>query len=154
MLVGQHVAIGLGLPGHELRAGRHLGVGFVFGITAAVEADGSPHNSREQVKTNKLSFLQAPPDGEGVPPGGVADVLERVLVLVGPEVMDVVKGNSRAQHRPCRRGSVMFGAVVMLDPDPAENRVEMVGDIAGRVHVSRAGPAQFVDQNPVLLRHR
>src|SRR5262249_37148251 len=26
-LVGQRAAIGLGLPGHELRAGRHLGVG-------------------------------------------------------------------------------------------------------------------------------
>jgi hypothetical protein len=40
----------------------------------------------------------------------------------------------------------------MLDTDPAENRVEMVGDIAGRVDVSRAGPAQFVDKNPVPLR--
>ena len=47
----------------------------------------------------------------------------------------------------------MFGAVVVLDPDPAENRVEMVGDVAGRVNVSRAGAAQFVDKDPVLLRH-
>ena len=40
----------------------------------------------------------------------------------------------------------------MLHLDPAENRVEMVGDIAGRVDVSRAGAAQLVDSNPVLLR--
>ena len=42
----------------------------------------------------------------------------------------------------------------MLDPDPAENRVEMVGDVAGRIDVSRAGAALFVDQDSVLLRHR
>jgi hypothetical protein len=40
----------------------------------------------------------------------------------------------------------------MLHLDPAENRVEMVGDIAGRVDVSRAGAAQLVDNNPVPLR--
>jgi orotidine-5'-phosphate decarboxylase len=47
----------------------------------------------------------------------------------------------------------MFGAVVVLDPDTAENRMQMVGDIAGRVDVSCAGAAQFIDKNPVLLRH-
>src|SRR5262249_56535735 len=100
---------------------------------------------------NSLSFLQIPADGEVVPLGRVADVLERVLVLVGPEVMDVVEGGSRAQHRPRRCRSVMVGAVVVLDPDPAENRVEMVGDIAGRVDVRRAGAAQVVDEDSVLL---
>jgi hypothetical protein len=66
--------------------------------------------------------------------------------------MDVVVGGRRAQHQPRRRGSVLFGALVMLHLDPAENRVEMVGDIAGRVDVSRAGAAQLVDNNPVPLR--
>jgi Lyase len=154
VLVGQHAATGLGAPGHELRAGRHLGVGFPFGIPATVEADGRPHDPCEPVETYKLSFVQVPADGEVVPLRGVADVLERVLVLVGPEVVDVGEGGSRAQHRPRRRGSVMFGAVVVLDPDPAENRVEMVGDVASRVDVSRAGAAQLIDKDAVLLGHR
>src|SRR5215469_12656129 len=90
-LVGQRAAIGLGLPGHELRTGRHLGVGLIFGITATVETDGGAHDPGEQVETDGLSFRQVPPDGEVVPLDRVADVLERVLVLVGPEVVDVVK---------------------------------------------------------------
>ncbi|HZC99974.1 MAG TPA: hypothetical protein VFA46_07205 [Actinomycetes bacterium] len=78
----------------------------MFRITSAVEADGSLHNPREQVEANKLSFLQAPADGEVVPVRGVADVLERVLVLVGPEVMNVVVGAAepsidRAAAAPC-----------------------------------------------------
>src|SRR5262249_1265544 len=103
---------------------------------------------------NSLSFLQIPADGEVVPLGRVADVLERVLVLVGPEVMDVVEGGSRAQHRPRRYRSVMVGAVVVLDPDPAENRVEMVGATAGRVPVGRAGAAQAGGEDPVPLPPR
>ena len=47
----------------------------------------------------------------------------------------------------------MFGAVVVLDPDPAQNGMEMVGDIAGCVDVSGAGTAQLVDQDPVVLGH-
>src|SRR5262245_49042725 len=153
-LVGEHATIGARAAGHEARAGRHLGVAIPFRITSAVEADGGPHHPREQVEANKLPFLQAPADGEVIPARGVTDVLERVLVLVGPEVMDVAEGGRRAQHRPRRRGPVVVGAVVVLDTDTAENRVEVVGDIAGRVDVRRAGPAQLVDKNPVVLRDR
>src|SRR5215470_11196704 len=96
LLVAKRAAIGLGPPGHELRAGCHLGIGFPFGITATVEANGSANNPCEQVEANEFSVLQASADGEVVPPGRVADVLERVLVLVGPEIMDVVKRGSRA----------------------------------------------------------
>ncbi len=39
---------------------------------------------REQVETDKLAFLQAAADDEIVPFLSVANVLERVLVLVGP----------------------------------------------------------------------
>jgi hypothetical protein len=69
VLVGKHAAIGLGTPGDELRAGRHLGVGFPFGITAPVEADGCPHDPSEQVEASKLSLLQASADDEVVPLG-------------------------------------------------------------------------------------
>src|SRR5450631_682002 len=68
--------------------------------------------------------------------------------------MDVVIGSIRAQHRSRRRGTLFLSVVVVLDPDPAEYRVKMVRDIAGRVDVGGAGPAQFVDQNTVILRDR
>jgi hypothetical protein len=42
----------------------------------------------------------------------------------------------------------------MLDADPPEKRVEMVRHVAGRVDVGRAGPAELVDTDPVILRDR
>jgi hypothetical protein len=154
MLVGEQAAIGTSAMGYQARAGGHLRVRLIFGIASAVEADGRPYLPAEQVEADELAFLQAAADGEVVPAGGVADVLERVLVLVGPEVMDIVKMGSRAQHRPRRGGAVMFRAELMFDADPAEKRVQMVGDVACRVDVSRAGATQLVDQNAVLLRYR
>jgi hypothetical protein len=47
-----------------------------------------------------------------------------------------------------------FRVVEMLDPDPPEKRVQMVRHVAGHVDVSRAGPAQLVGQDPVILRDR
>ena len=63
-------------------------------------------------------------------------------------------GRIRVEHRPRRRGALFFRVVVMLDPDPPEERVKMVRHVAGRVDVSRAGPAELVDQDPVILRDR
>src|ERR1019366_3117031 len=68
--------------------------------------------------------------------------------------MDVVIGSIRAQHRSRRGGTLFLSVVVVLDTDPAEYRVQMVRDIAGRVDVGGAGPARFVDQNTVILRDR
>ena len=42
----------------------------------------------------------------------------------------------------------------MLDPDPPEQRVENVRQVTCHVDVGRAGPAQLVNQDPVLLLHR
>src|SRR5436190_22667633 len=106
--VGQHAAVGVDAAGHQAGAGSHLGVAVPLGVTAAVEADGRPHHPAEQVEANQLSFLQAAADSEVVPAAGMADVLQQVLVLVGPEVVDVVEGGSRAQHRACRRGAVVL----------------------------------------------
>src|SRR5712691_114411 len=68
--------------------------------------------------------------------------------------MNVVIGSIRAQHRSRRRGTLFLSVVVVLDTDPAEYRVKMVRDITGRVDVGGAGPAQFVDQNTIILRDR
>ena len=76
----------------ESQSGLVLEPGLVFRITAAVQAHGGGHDSVPQVEADQLSFLQAPADGEVVPAGGVAGVLELVLVLVGPEAVDVVVG--------------------------------------------------------------
>ena len=49
---------------------------------------------------------------------------------------------------------MFFRVVVVLDPDPPEQRVEMVRHVTGHVDIGRAGPAELVGQDPVLLRHR
>ena len=48
--------------------------------------------------------------------------------------------------------ALLLRVVVVLDPDPAEQRVEMVRHVTGRVDIGRAGPAELVDQDPVVLR--
>src|SRR3954454_8932381 len=63
-LVREQVAVGVGLFGDEARAGSHLGIGFPFGIAAAVEADRGPHNPGEQVEADQLSVFPAPADRE------------------------------------------------------------------------------------------
>src|ERR1022692_1442439 len=66
--------------------------------------------------------------------------------------MDVVIGSIRAQHRSRRCGTLLLSIVEVLDTDPAEYRMKMVRDIPGGIDVGGAGPAQFVDQNTVILR--
>ena len=65
--------------------------------------------------------------------------------------MDVVKRVHRAQHGPRRRGAVFVGTVVVLDTNPTENRMQMIGNVARGIDVGRAGPATFVDQDSVVL---
>ncbi len=142
------------MRGDQAGAGGHLAVEVQFGITAAVEADGGPHHPVDQVEADQLAVGHAAPDHELVPRGDVAGVLDLVLVLIGPERVEVVVRRRGAEHGPGHGGALLLRVVVVLDPDPPEQRVEVVGDIAGRVHVGRAGPAQLVGQDPVLLRDR
>src|SRR4030095_10673626 len=139
--VGERAASRAFSPRYEARARRHLRVVLPLRVTPAVKADRRTDHPRSQVDADKPSVLQTPPHDEIVPGRCVADVLKYVLILVGPEVMDVVKGGSRTEHRQCRGGAVMLGAVVVLDANPAEDRMAMVGDIARRVDVGRACPA-------------
>src|SRR4029453_3050327 len=90
-LVGEHAAARARAVGHHARAGRHFGVGLPLRIAPAVEADGGPHDPGDQVETDELAVPESPADYEVVPARSVADVLEDVLVLVGPEVVDVVE---------------------------------------------------------------
>ena len=66
--------------------------------------------------------------------------------------MNVVVGSGRAEHRPGRRAALFLGIVVMLDSYPAEQRVEMVRDVAGGIDVRRGRPAQLVHEQAIVLR--
>ena len=47
-------------------------------------------------------------------------------------------------------GALLFGVVVVLDPDPAEERVKVVGNVSRREDALRRSPAAGVDQDPVV----
>ena len=73
MLIGEHAGIGTRAAGDEACAGHHLGILLVFGIASAIEADGRPDLSFDQVKADELALGQVPADGEVVPARGVAE---------------------------------------------------------------------------------
>src|SRR6202042_539286 len=103
---------------------------------------------------DQRSLVQAPADGELVPGRGVADVLQLVLILIGPERVHVVVGIARPEYRPGRRAAVFLGIVVVLNPHPAKQRVEVIRDITGRVDIGRGRPALLVGEQSVVLRGR
>src|SRR5207253_2212869 len=90
---------------------------------------------------------------EAVPLANVADVLQLVLVLVRPERVNVSELGPRAQHRPGRGRSLLLGVVVVLDADPAEQGMHVIGRIAGGEYSRHAGPAGGVDQYAVVHRY-
>jgi len=92
VVVGEHGGSRPGSRGYQAGAGRHLAVEVEFGITAAVEADGGLHYPVYQVEADELAVGYTAADHELVPLGDVADVLDFVLVLVGPESVEVVIG--------------------------------------------------------------
>jgi hypothetical protein len=67
---------------------------------------------------------------------------------LGELAQQLLAGRRQLRTVLARGGSVMIGAVLVLDPPPAANRMQMAGHIAGRVDVSRAGAAQLIDQDP------
>src|SRR5262249_42065330 len=153
-LVGEHGRSRLGPGSYQAGAGRHLAVDVQLGITAAVQADGGPHCPARQVEADQLALRHAAADHELIPRGGVADVLDLVLVLIGPEAVQVVVGGRGAEHGPGRAGALLLRVVVVLNPDPPEQRVEVVRHVTGGVHPGCAGLAELVGEDPVLLRDR
>src|SRR4029077_19858440 len=117
-------------------------------------ADGGPHHPVYQVEADQLGLFRAAANHELVPLVDVTDVLDLVLVLIRPEGVEVVVGGRRAEHGPGRGGALLLRVVVVLDPDPPEQRVEMVLHVTGRVDIGRAGPAELVGQDPVVPRDR
>src|SRR6185312_1290820 len=54
------------------------------------------------------------------------------------------------KDRSCGPPSLLFSVVVVLDADPAEQRVQMIGHVSSREHVGDAGAARGIDQDAVV----
>ena len=97
---------------------------------------------------------QAPADHELVPLRGVADVLELVLVLVGPEAVDVVVGGGRAEHRPAPPRAPSSRRCCSARREPGR-RPDAAGSRRRRPRRRRARWCDtLVDEDPVVLRDR
>ena len=81
-------------------ASRHLRVGVQLGVASTVDADGRPQQTLLQVEADQLPLLEASPDHEVYPIPWRDRRIELVVVLVGPEGVDVVVGVGRAEQRP------------------------------------------------------
>ncbi len=90
MLIGEHAWSRPGSHGDQARTGRHLAVVVQLGIAAPVQPDGGPHHPVHQLETDQLTLIRAAADDELVPPSDMADVLDFMLVLIGPEAIEVV----------------------------------------------------------------
>src|SRR5207245_11183331 len=64
----------------------------IFGIAAAVEADGGADDTILEVEAEEFAAFRPAPEHDAVPARGEADVFDHVLVLTGPERADVVVG--------------------------------------------------------------
>ena len=111
---------GPGSAGYQASGGRHLRVMVQFRVASAVQPDGSLNHASGEVEPDEFSLVQAPTDHELFPCIGVAHVLQLVLVLIGPERMNVVVGIGRAEHRSRSRAALFLAIVVVLDSHPAE----------------------------------
>src|SRR6185312_2672588 len=114
-LVGELCGFWPGLRANEAGTRRHLRVFVQLGVPTAVETDRRQQHPRLQIEAEQLPVLEAPANHEPIPVGGVADVLELVLVLVGPEGVDVVVRSGRAEHRPSSGAPPLLAVVVVLD---------------------------------------
>jgi hypothetical protein len=92
-LVGQHGGLRPGPGGDQAGAGRHLTAGVQLRVTTAVEADRGQHHPGRQVEADEPALPGTAADYELIPLSGVADVLDLVLVLIGPERVEVVIGS-------------------------------------------------------------
>src|SRR2546423_709743 len=136
-------------PFDQARGASHLAVRVDLRVATAIEPDRGSHHTVDQVKADQLAILQRAADDELVPFLDMAGVLELVLVLVGPEGVQVVV-LSALEHRPGRCRTLLLGVVVMLDPDPAEQRVHVVRHVASGEDVGHVRSALRVDEDTVV----
>src|SRR5205823_879325 len=114
---------------------------WVLRIAAPVDANGGAHQPVLHVEAEKLASLGAAAEDESVPALGEADVLDHVLVLIRPERVEVVVGPRAAQHRAGGGLSLLEAIVPVLHAQTAEDRMLVIGHVAG---VAPARPAPMI----------
>src|SRR4029077_1517885 len=148
----EHAGRWCGPGGDQLRARMELLVLVQLGIPAAVQSHGRPQHAALQEEAEEPALLWAATEDDLVPARGVSHVLEGVLVLVGPEGVQVVVGTLVAEHRSPDVAAHLLGVVVVLDADAAEQGMKVVGAVTGRLDACDAGAAAGVDEDAVVER--
>src|SRR5262249_19726991 len=92
----------------------------VFGIAAAVQADGGADEPVLQVEAEEGASPRIAAEDEVVPAGSEAHVLDQVLVLIRPEGVEIVVGLGTPQHGVRCRAPLPVAVVPVLDPHPPE----------------------------------
>src|SRR6266566_2457483 len=85
-----------------------------------------------------------------IPSAGVPDIFDLILILVGPEAVNIIVGLQVAQKSACRRPSLLFCVVEVLDPDAPEERMQDVGHVPRGKDLRDAGLAVGVDENAIV----
>src|SRR5207249_2724623 len=69
-----------------------------------------------------------------------------------PERVQIAIRGVRTEHRPGGRGTLLLGVVVVLHPNPPEQRVQVVRNVSGGKNVGDTGPARCIDEDPIVDR--
>jgi hypothetical protein len=120
-------------------------------VPAAIHADGRGHNSVFDVEGDEVAVPEASSDHQLVPVSVETGVLEVVIVLIGPEPMDLVV-NRGSPHHVARRGRTLVERVVpVLYPHHlSEDGMVMIRDVSGGEDAVDIRAAVFVDHDPVV----
>src|SRR5438067_6167064 len=152
VFVGERGRVRPRLPRDQPCRGGELAMLVLLGVAAAIQADRRPQHAAGEIETDGLPLLRRATRYEEVPGARMARVLELVLVLVRPEGVDIGVLRVRAVHRPRGRRPLLLGVVVMLDADAAEQRVQVVGHVAGGEDRGDVRPAHRVNEHAVVDR--
>src|SRR5437588_6705723 len=152
-LVGKRGGRGCRLLCHKLQRYSHV-IDVELGIAPTVQADRRPEDSIREVEAKELSVFDAAPDYELIPLGSVSYVLQLVLELIRPERVDVVIWPVVAEDRPRHGSTHLLGVVVVLHTHSSEDRMQVIGNIAGGVDPYDVGPTARVDKDAVVQSDR
>src|SRR5205807_4246733 len=149
LLVSQHSTIHLKALTHKKPGRCQLTALVELWVAAAVEAHHRHDPAAVEIESEEGALLQAASDDDAVPASRMTHVLDRMLVLVGPERVDVGENLAGAEHAARRCPTLAFGIVVVLDAQATEDRVHLVRDITSGVDISHACPAVLVHEHAV-----
>jgi len=129
-----------------------LALFLAFRVAAPADRGGSPQLPLVVVPGDEVQVLERAVHANAIPLLGDAHVLQLLVELVAPEGVHIVVGTAAIEDRGRGGLPLPVGVVPVLHPDAAEDRVHVVGDVAGRVDARQAGPAVLVDFDAVGRR--